>query len=68
MGHRTGHVKRNPATNDVAVRSLFDEDDPDTAGQAWLVTGPVRGARFATGAEVADWDDLYTPPEPDGGG
>lgn len=59
MAH-TGHVKRNPATDEVAVRSIFDEDEPSLAGQAWMVISPGRGARFAASPEVADWDDLYT--------
>jgi hypothetical protein len=64
MAH-TGHVKRNPATGEVAVRSIFDEDEPSLAGQAWLVVSPSRGARFVASSETSDWNDLYVadPPE-----
>lgn len=61
----TGHVKRNPDTDEVAVRSIFDEDEPSLAGQAWLVVSPARGARFAASPEVDGWDDLYTAAAPE---
>lgn len=60
-----GHVKRNPATNEVAVRSVFDENDPSLVGKAWLVIGPSRGARFASSTEVSGWNTLYTAPAPE---
>lgn len=58
-----GHVKRDPDTGNVAVRTVFPEDEPVMAGQAWLIATPNRGAHFAKSEEVIGWDDLYTPPE-----
>jgi hypothetical protein len=57
-----GHVKRNAATAEVAIRTSFDESVPQLASMAWLVATMNIGARNATTAEVADWDDLYEPP------
>ena len=54
-----GHVKHDPATKAVAVRTQFPEDVlPDLA---WLVATVNLGARNAKTADVADWDDLHTP-------
>lgn len=58
----TGTVKHDPVSGAAAVRTHFDETNPQLAPMAWLVADPKMGARHATSAEVADWDDLYTPP------
>lgn len=56
-----GHVKRNPATGAVAIRTRFDEELPEQARLAWMIAYPASGPRSATSDEVADWDDLFTP-------
>lgn len=57
------HVKRNPGTGEVALRTTFDESIPQLAAMAWLVSTPSIGARNATTSEVEEWDDLYEPPQ-----
>lgn len=67
MTYQTGHVKHDAETNQVALRTIFPEDEsPQLAAMAWLVATPNAGVRHAVTAEVADWDDLYTPPAADG--
>jgi len=61
--YETGHVKRNPETGHVAVRTVFPADDPQFAHMAWLVATTNIGARNATAAEVESWDDLFVPGE-----
>lgn len=57
-----GHVKFDPASGDVAVRTLFPEDQgQNLANMAWLVATHSSGARHATTAEVDGWDDMYVP-------
>lgn len=63
MTYQHGHAKRNPSTGELAYRTTFDETNAQLAGYAWLVIGD-RGARNASTAEVADWDDLHTPEAP----
>ena len=54
-----GHIKRDPATKAVAVRTQFPEDMlPDLA---WLVATVNLGARNAKTSEVHAWEDLYSP-------
>lgn len=55
-----GHVKRDPATNAVALRTIFPEDQGEQlAAMAWLVATPNTGARHSDTAGVASWDDVY---------
>ena len=56
-----GHVKRDPDTGAVAVRTIFDETL--FARLAWLITDPAKGSRHAFSSEVDGWDDLYVPVE-----
>ena len=56
-----GHVKRDPATGNVALRTIFPDDDPGLSNMAWLVSTPNVGARHAKTSEVEDWEDLYIP-------
>ena len=57
-----GHAKRNPETGEVAVRTIFPEDQgPQLAGMAWLVATTNVGARSAKTAEVEGWEDVYVP-------
>jgi hypothetical protein len=63
MSYETGHVKHNPETGEVALRTIFPTDQgPQLANMAWLVATKNIGARNASDADVADWDDLYEPP------
>lgn len=55
-----GHVKRNPASGDIAIRTIFEEDGP-LATQAWLRATADRGASFLSSEDVQGWDDLYVP-------
>lgn len=57
----TGHIKRDPVTGSVAIRTHFDESVPQLAGMAWAISTVNIGPRSATSDEVADWDDLYVP-------
>lgn len=61
--HKVGHVKRNTATGDIAVRSIFHwELFPD---MYWLIATTGSGGNYAPvdDAEGEDWVDLYVPPE-----
>jgi len=60
--YHQGHIKRNATTAEVAIRTSFDESIPQLANMAWLIATMNIGARNATTAEVAGWDDLYEPP------
>jgi hypothetical protein len=56
------HVKRDPATGEVAMRTMFPDDQgAQLARLAWLISSANAGARNAPLAECAGWDDLYTP-------
>lgn len=61
MTYQPGHVKRNPETQEVALRTTFDEDIDSLAHLAWLVSTLTWGARNARTAEVEAWDDLLVP-------
>jgi hypothetical protein len=61
--YQTGHIKRDPDTGAVAIRSSFPTD-PRLAKQAWLVATTNDGVRQAPTTEVQDWDDLHVVPEP----
>ena len=57
-----GHTKRDPATGDVAVRTVFPENQgTNLAKMAWLIATPTSGARHAETPEVEGWDDLFVP-------
>lgn len=63
MSYEAGSIKHNVETGEVALRTIFPEDQgPQLANMAWLVATKNIGARNASSADVADWDDLYTPP------
>jgi len=62
---KEGHIKRDPETGAVAIRTIFPEySSPQLAGMAWLIATPNVGARHTASDGVAGWDDLYVP-EPD---
>ena len=57
-----GHVKHNPEENEVAVRTMFPEDQgTNLANMAWLVATTNSGARTVPSSAVESWDDLYSP-------
>ena len=57
-----GHVKHDPATKRVALRTQFPEDEiPD---MAWLVVTTNFGSRYVPSVVVEGWDDLFVPPLP----
>lgn len=55
-----GHVKRDPASGDVAIRTKFP-NDPRLEKLAWAVTTTHSGPRNAPTSEVDGWEDLYVP-------
>ena len=60
------HAKRDPATGEIALRTIFPEDQgPQLANMAWLVATPNAGARHAKTDEVDGWDDLFVEPNPE---
>ena len=63
MSYEQGHVKRDPATGAVAIRTIFPEDAGITS-QAWLLATANRGAVFLRTSDLEAWDDLYVP-DPD---
>lgn len=62
--YATGHVKRDPETGTVAVRTGWPDQDP-WRKQLWMSATTRSGAHFLTAGDVEDWDDLYVPPEPE---
>jgi hypothetical protein len=61
MTYLTGHVKRDPVTKSVAIKTIFPDNVPELAGQSWLVATVNFGPRTAPTEAVASWDDIYTP-------
>lgn len=61
--YREGHIKHDPITNSVAIRTIFPEDQPAYADSAWIVTGTKKGASCAPTSVVESWNDLYSPSE-----
>lgn len=62
MIYATGHVKRNPDGDEVAIRTIFNEaDGPQFAAAAWLIAAANGGPRSAKTEDLAGWVDLYIP-------
>lgn len=61
MTYLVGHVKRDPETGAVAVRTRFDETIPQLTRRAWQIATPNIGGRGAPTSDVEDWDDLFIP-------
>ena len=60
-----GHVKRDPQTGAVAIRTVYDyEESPQLEKMAWQIATPNIGGRNGFPADVEDWDDLYIPEAP----
>lgn len=64
-GYAKDHVKRDAVTGTIAVRTMFDDEDPNTADRAWTLVGGTRppGTGRASTDQVDHWDDLFVPPE-----
>jgi hypothetical protein len=58
--YKTGHIKRDPSTGAVAIRTEFPEVGA-LAVHAWLVATTGSGAVTKITADIDGWDDLYTP-------
>lgn len=59
--YRAGHIKRNPETGAVAVRTIFPPTDDQFRAMAWLIATPNIGARNGSDTDVENWEDLYVP-------
>lgn len=58
--YQTGHVKRDPVTGAVAIRTIFPEA-ANLPVDAWLVASTSNGAKDKSTADVDHWDDIYVP-------
>ena len=56
MTYHPGHVKHEPATMQVAVRTIHDDPSME-----WSVATASAGSRHTSTAEVGEWADLHTP-------
>lgn len=57
-----GHLKRNPETGEVALRTIFSEDQGGLmANRTWLLCSPSMGARNAKTVDVESWPTLFDP-------
>lgn len=59
MEYAPGHVKRDPATGRVALRTNFKAGE--LTESYWVVSACNSSATHAGTAAVEDWDDLYIP-------
>jgi hypothetical protein len=57
--YAAGHVKRNPATGEVALRTQFGS--PELAEQHWVVSNLASSAKHMSTAAVEQWEDIYVP-------
>ena len=62
--YQTGHVKHDPDSGAVAIRTVLSEDNPQLASRFWLIATAGAGVRSGPTAEVEEWDDLFTPEPP----
>lgn len=62
--YSAGHVKRNPETGAIAVRTVYDETQPQLARRAWQISTTNTGGRGVPTSDVEDWDDLFIPEAP----
>lgn len=61
MRYATGHIKRDPVSGAVAIRTQFPETREAFAAMAWLVAHPITGSRHVKTDDVDSWTTLYTP-------
>ena len=55
-----GHIKHNPATFEVAVRTTFQATNDKLAQMLWLKSSPSQGAKYVGDDYVEGWLDLWT--------
>lgn len=65
MTYKAGHIKRDPVTGHVGIRTVLQANQPATQQYAWSVSAHDVGSRNLSDADVADWEDLYVPPDDD---
>lgn len=61
MPYLAGHVKRNPETGAVAVRTSYPDDRPEFDRFQWQVATVNTGPRSVPTSDVEAWDDLFIP-------
>lgn len=64
MSYVKGHIRRKPETGEIAIRTMFPEDQGSTlANLAWIVSSADNGARHARTPEIEEdgWEDFWVP-------
>ena len=62
MSYDKGHIKRDPDTGAVAIRTMFPENQGQhLANMAWLIATPNMRARHSVTADIEACDDLHVP-------
>jgi hypothetical protein len=61
----TGHVKRDPVSGAVAIRTIQPEDPDVITPQAWLLATTNLGAHTKSTTDVDEWEDLHIAPAPE---
>jgi hypothetical protein len=56
-----GHIKRDPVSGAVAIRTMFDDTVPELADHAWGSFSTTGAAKLLTTDQVSGWDDVYEP-------
>lgn len=60
MTYFRGHVKRDPISGEVAVRTVFPlGNDPESQKLEWLCAGWGTGPRNTNTQEVEEWADIF---------
>lgn len=62
MTYAQGHVKHNPETGEVAIRTQFPlGENPQQQLMEWWCMSTTNAPRSTWTLEVDGWDDLYVP-------
>ena len=61
MTYAAGHIKRDPDTGAVAIRTTFPDDGRTFSSMAWWVATINRGATHERTDTIEHWTDLYVP-------
>lgn len=56
-----GHVKRDPVTGSVGIRTFYQPTNPKLEQMLWLVLSTTQGVKYVGEAFIEGWDDLYIP-------
>lgn len=63
MVYAEGHVKRNPESGEVAVRTMFPVgENPQEQLMEWWCMSITNAPRSTWTIEVDGWENLYVPP------